>query len=224
MATIIRRTALITGCSDGSLGSALALEFAKHDFHVYATLRNPEKAASLASHSAIEILPLDVTNSSSISSCAATIEKKAGGRLDVLVNNAGMMFCMPLLDTSIEESKKLFDVNVWGLLAVTQAFAPMLVRSKGVVLNIASIAGAVRMAWQGPLFPHPPFCALSPHIRIFRPWVCFPIAPTHSTCATVREYETQIEDLQASTTPLKPQPVGCRRPYASKCRGLAYEW
>ena len=156
MTTITKKTALITGCSDGSLGSALALEFAKHNFHVFATLRNPAKAASLASHPAIDILSLDVTDSSSISSCAAIVEKKAGGRLDVLVNNAGMMFCMPLLDTNIEESKKLFDVNVWGLLAVTQAFAPMLVRSKGVVLNIASIAGAVRMAWQGPLlhFPH----------------------------------------------------------------------
>ena len=154
MATMTKRTVLITGCSNGSLGAALALSFARHDFHVLATLRNPVKAASLASHPDIEILPLDVTSSSSISSCAAAIEKKTGGRLDVLVNNAGLMFVLPLLDTSIEESKKLFDVNVWGLLAVTQAFAPMLVRSKGVVLNIASIAGAVRMAWQGSL---PPF-------------------------------------------------------------------
>ena len=152
MAMITKRTVLITGCSDGSLGAALALSFARHHFHVFATLRNPAKATSLASHPDIEILPLEVTSSSSISSCAATVEMKTGGRLDVLVNNAGLMFVMPLLDTSIEESKKMFDVNVWGLLAVTQAFAPMLVRSKGVVLNIASIAGAVRMAWQG-LFP-----------------------------------------------------------------------
>ena len=153
MATITKRTVLITGCSDGSLGSALALSFASHNFHVFATLRNSAKAASLASHPEIEILPLEVTSSSSISSCAAIVEKKTAGRLDVLVNNAGLMFVMPLLDTSVEEGKKLFDVNVWGLLTVTQAFAPMLVRSKGVVLNIASIAGAVRMAWQGSLFP-----------------------------------------------------------------------
>lgn len=149
MATITKKTVLITGCSDGSLGAALALAFAAHNFHIFATLRDPTKAASLSSHLNIEILPLEVTDSSSISSCVATVEKKTGGKLDVLVNNAGIMFVMPLLDTDIEESRKLFDVNVWGLLAVTQAFAPMLVRSKGVLLNIASIAGAVRMAWQG---------------------------------------------------------------------------
>ena len=153
MATVTKKSVLITGCSDGSLGAALALAFAAHNFHVFATLRDPPKAASLSSHPDIEVLPLEVTHPSSISSCVATVEKKTGGRLDVLVNNAGIMFVMPLLDTSIEESKKLFDVNVWGLLAVTQAFAPMLVRSKGVLLNIASIAGAVRMAWQGPYSP-----------------------------------------------------------------------
>ncbi|KAI1502207.1 hypothetical protein F5X99DRAFT_427585 [Biscogniauxia marginata] len=149
MTTITKKTVLITGCSEGSLGAALAVAFARHNFHVFATVRDPAKAASLASHPDIEILSLEVTSSSSISSCAAVVEKKTGGRLDILVNNAGIMFVMPLLDTSIEESKKLFDVNVWGMLAVTQAFAPMLVRSKGVILNISSIAGAVRMAWQG---------------------------------------------------------------------------
>ena len=147
-----KRTVLITGCSDGSLGAALALCFARQYFRVFATLRDPAKAGpSLASHPNVEILPLEVTSSESVSACAAAVEKRTGGRLDVLVNNAGCMFVMPLLDTSIEESRKLFDVNVWGLLAVTQAFAPMLGRSKGVVLNIASIAGAVRMAWQGSL-------------------------------------------------------------------------
>jgi len=144
-----KKTALITGCSDGSLGAALAEAFAQHGFHVIATLRNPEKASSLAMNPDVEIMTLDVADSASIASCAATVADRRGGRLDVLVNNAGSMFVMPLLDTDIAESKRLFNVNVWGLLAVTQAFAPMLIRSKGVVLNIASIAGAVRMAWQG---------------------------------------------------------------------------
>lgn len=152
MTSMDKKTVLITGCSDGSLGAALALAFASHDFHVFATLRNPAKAASLASHPDIEILSLDVTNSSSIQSCATIIGEKTHGRLDVLVNNAGIMFIMPLLDSNIEESKRLYDVNVWGMLAMTQAFAPMLVKSKGVILNIASIAGAVRMAWQGSSF------------------------------------------------------------------------
>ncbi|KAK3381178.1 hypothetical protein B0H63DRAFT_545618 [Podospora didyma] len=146
------RYALITGCSDGGLGSALAEAFARRGFHVIATLRDPAKASPALTtrpDGRIEVLPLDVTDTASIASCAADVATKTGGRLDVLVNNAGAMFVMPLLDTDLAESKKLFDVNVWGMLAVTQAFAPMLVRSRGVVLNIASIAGAVRMAWQG---------------------------------------------------------------------------
>ena len=149
MGTITKRSVLITGCSDGSLGAALSLRFVRHNFHVIPILRNPAKAGSLASHPDIEILSLKVTSSPSIAFCAAIVEKKTGVGLDILVNNAGIMFVMPLLDTNIEESKKMYDVNVWGLLAVTQAFAPMLVRSKAVMLNIAGIAGAVRMAWQG---------------------------------------------------------------------------
>lgn len=152
----IKKTVLVTGCSQGSLGSALALAFTHHGFHVFATLRDPSKLdRSLQNHDDIEVSSLDVTNSSSISACAASVKEKTGDRgLDVLVNNAGAMFVMPLLDTNIEKAKQLYDVNVWGLLAVTQAFAPMLVRAKGVILNIASIAGAVRMAWQGS-FPLP---------------------------------------------------------------------
>ncbi|KAK4244510.1 hypothetical protein C7999DRAFT_43825 [Corynascus novoguineensis] len=144
-------TVLITGCSDGGLGAALAEAFARRGFRVLATLRDPAKAGGLAKHPSgrIEVLPLDVTDTTSIASCAAKVSAQTGGRLDILVNNAGSMFVMPLLDSDLAECKRLFDVNVWGLLAVTQAFAPMLVRSRGVVLNIASIAGAVRLAWQG---------------------------------------------------------------------------
>lgn len=153
-----KQTVLVTGCSDGSLGAALAEAFARRGFHVFATLRDPTKASSLVASNpdkGIEVMTLDVTDSASISSCVAVVAAKTGGRLDVLVNNAGSIFVMPLLDTDIAEAKKLFDVNVWGLLAVTQAFAPMLVRSQGVVLNIASIAGAVSVAWQGKVFTSP---------------------------------------------------------------------
>lgn len=210
MATITKKTALITGCSDGSLGAALALAFARHDFYVFATLRDPAKATSLASNPNIEILSLEVTSSSSISACAITVQKKTGGRLDVLVNNAGVMFAMPLLDTNIEESKKLFDVNVWGMLAVTQKFAPILVRSKGVVLNISSIAGAVRMAWQGSLFselPQPFHLHLSN--LAWRSTFCAPLF-----C----QVWSSDKSTQVSTTLRKPPRAGSLRHYASRCK------
>lgn len=95
------------------------------------------------------MLPLEVTSKESIESCAQVVRSKTGGTLDVLVNNAGSILMGPLLDVSVEDSRRVFEVNVWGMLATTQQFAPMLVKAKGTILNICSIAGAVRMAWQG---------------------------------------------------------------------------
>lgn len=85
--------------------------------------------------------------------CLEAVKKRTEGKLDVLVNNAGALFFGPLLDVSIEDSKRLFDSNVWGMLAVSQAFSPLLIEAKGVMVNICSIAGAVRMAWQGMFYP-----------------------------------------------------------------------
>lgn len=145
----IKKNVLITGCSTGGLGFALAKAFQDAGCHVYATVRDPNKAGPLADEANIEILPLDVTSADSIASCVTQISQKTDNKLDVLVNNAGGAIFGPLVHASIEESKALYDVNVWGVLAVTQAFSPMLVRSKGAILNISSMAGAVPMAWQG---------------------------------------------------------------------------
>lgn len=144
-----RKTVVVTGCSEGGLGYALARAFAKEGFHVFATVRDPAKASSLAGDH-IEVLQLEVTSQESVDSCVAKVKEKTQGKgLDVLVNNAGACFIMPLLETPLEEGRRLFDVNVWSMLEVTQAFAPLLIDAKGTVLNISSLAGAVRMAWQG---------------------------------------------------------------------------
>lgn len=133
-----RKTVLITGCTPGGIGAALAQSFATRHFHVYAGVRSPTKAASLAGAN-ITIITLDVTSSGDISRCLEMINRETGGKLDVLVNNAGRIFHLPLLDSSIGQSKALFDVNVWGSLAMTQAFAPLLSKSKGCILNIRCV-------------------------------------------------------------------------------------
>ncbi|KAK9424064.1 putative Transcription factor domain-containing protein [Seiridium unicorne] len=144
------KTVLITGCSEGGLGSALCKAFLHVGCHVFVTVRDPAKAAYLYGDARCEILPLDVASRESIDTCVSQIRKRLNGKgLDVLVNNAGIGLTAPLLDTSIDEAKMLFDVNVWGLLAVTQAFASLLIEARGTILNISSIAGAVQMAWQG---------------------------------------------------------------------------
>lgn len=137
-----KRTVLITGCSDGGLGAALATAFHKAGLHVYATARNPSKMTQLASLG-IETLTLDVQSDSSIAAC---VNKLSG--LDILVNNAGAGYSIPVSDISIPEAKKLFDLNVWSYLAVTQAFLPLLLKSKGIIVNQTSIAGLVTLPFQ----------------------------------------------------------------------------
>lgn len=156
MSSPSRKTVLITGCTPGGIGAALCLEFYTRGFHVYATFRDPSKAVDLEklvngispATGKLEILTLDVTNLLSIQTAAATLSETTG--LDILVNNAGAMLIGPLLDVDIEKSgHDLFEVNVWGMLRMSQAFGPLLVESKGAMLNISSIAGAVKLAWQG---------------------------------------------------------------------------
>ncbi|KAK9234169.1 hypothetical protein V1525DRAFT_391717 [Lipomyces kononenkoae] len=149
METALKKTVLITGCSTGGIGWAMAKNFHQRGFYVFATARNPSKTGDLADISDIEILELDVTNPKTIARCKEIVAKRTGGSLDVLVNNAGVEFNSPLLDTDIAEAKRLYDVNVWGPLAIVQAFAPLLIEAKGVVFNQSSIDGVLNMVWAG---------------------------------------------------------------------------
>lgn len=151
------RTVLITGCSEGGIGAALAKAFHAKGYQVYATLRNPSKAGSLEGVEGIEISTLDVTKKESIEQCVQHIKMKTGGTLDILVNNAGADCTMPLLDVSLEEAKALYDLNVWAVLALTQAFAPMLIKARGAVVNINSVAAKMVLAWGGKLLDNEAF-------------------------------------------------------------------
>ena len=137
------RSVLITGCSDGGLGAALAVAFHEVGLHVYATARNPSKMTKLASLG-IETLTLDVLSDSSIAACVSKLSS-----LDILVNNAGAQYTMPVSDLSIPEAKKLFDLNVWSYLAMTQAFLPLLLKSpKGMIVNQTSISSVTSVPFQ----------------------------------------------------------------------------
>ncbi|MCJ1377966.1 hypothetical protein MMC17_001062 [Xylographa soralifera] len=138
-----KRTVLITGCSDGGMGAALAIAFHEAGLHVYATARNPSKMKQVASLG-IETLTLDVQSEASIAAC---VSKLSG--LDILVNNAGAQFLMPVVDVSIPEAKKAFDLNVWSHIAMTQAFLPLLLKSsKGMIVNHTSVAAVITLPFQ----------------------------------------------------------------------------
>lgn len=149
MAVIQKKSVLITGCSTGGIGWAMAKIFHGRGFHVFATARDPAKVGDLSDLSDVEILELDVTIPQTISQCRDAVAKRTGGKLDVLVNNAGVDLQSPLLDVDIAEAKSLWDVNVWGPLAMVQAFAPLLIQAKGVISNQSSIDAVLNMAWAG---------------------------------------------------------------------------
>lgn len=153
MARSPRKTVLITGCSTGGIGWAQAKAFQQRGFHVFATARDPTTAADLAGGDDIEVLELDVTVLDSINRCQEIVAKYTNGKLDILVNNAGIESQSPLLDVDVAAAKDLYDVNVWGPLLVTQAFVPLLIESKGIIINQSSIDATLNMVWAGEWIP-----------------------------------------------------------------------
>ncbi|TGO15386.1 hypothetical protein BTUL_0041g00720 [Botrytis tulipae] len=143
-----QKTILITGCSEGGIGDALAKSFHHQGLRVFATARNLAKIEHLKKLG-LETLSLDVTDSTSIKMAVDAVQLKTGGKLDFLVNNSGAGYAMPLLDTEVSVAQKMFDTNVFALVVVTQAFSPLLISSKGTVINIGSVAGISPGYWQG---------------------------------------------------------------------------
>ena len=141
------KSVLITGCSAGGIGFALAEEFQVRGFHVFVTARTRSKTSNIENLPNVTFIPLDVTSSSTIAAAVEIVKAHTAGTLDYLVNNAGRSYFMPTLDVDIDEGKRLFDINFWGALAVTQAFVPMLIAAKGTIVNICSIASQINVPW-----------------------------------------------------------------------------
>ncbi|KAL4979524.1 hypothetical protein BDW66DRAFT_157347 [Aspergillus desertorum] len=145
------KTVLITGCSDNGIGSGLALTFQARNYHVFATARKPVKMTKLVDLPNVTLLPLDVCNSEQINAAVEAVKSHTGGTgsLDCLINNAGCGHFMPILDEDLNEARELYESNVWGALAVTQAFAPLLINAHGTVTFITSVSGYVNCPYLG---------------------------------------------------------------------------
>jgi len=139
---ITTKTCLITGCSEGGVGAAFAEAFSNKGYHVFATARAPSKVPqTLHTASNVTVLALDVASSDSIAVVAKIVRDETGGKLDVLINNAGSGMTMPALDTSIPKARELFDTNFFGALEMVQVFSPMLIEAKGCIVNNSSVGG-----------------------------------------------------------------------------------
>ena len=133
------RVALVTGGSSG-IGEQTALQLKQEGFEVYAVARRVERMADLATQG-VHVFGMDVTDDDSMVSGVERIVAEQG-RIDVLVNNAGYGSYGAVEDVPIDEARRQFEVNVFGLARLTQLVTPhMRQQGSGRIINISSIGG-----------------------------------------------------------------------------------
>jgi len=141
------KVALITGASSG-IGESAAILLYKAGYKVYGAARRVEKMLSLR-EKGISVISLDLTDEESIGNCVNTIIKKEGS-LDVLINNAGYGSYGAIEDVPMEEARRQFDVNIFGLAKLTQLVLPgMREKRFGKIINISSMGGKVYTPFGG---------------------------------------------------------------------------
>lgn len=140
-------TILITGASTG-IGRACAQYLSGKGHEVYGTTRNIRLVEEGMPGSGIKFLYLDVTDEDSVRECISQVIK-ASGKVDVLVNNAGMGMAGSIEDTSYEELIHQFDTNVFGAVRVINEVLPHMRKAgNGFIINIGSVAGFISIPYQ----------------------------------------------------------------------------
>jgi NAD(P)-dependent dehydrogenase (short-subunit alcohol dehydrogenase family) len=142
-----QKAVLITGATTG-IGRLTAETLAVNGYFVYAGARKDEDMDELNKIDNVMAVRLDVTKQEQIDAAVELIEKKGRGLWGV-VNNAGVNQTGPMIEQPISDIEFVFDVNVMGVVRVTQAFAPMVIESKGRIVNISSISGVLAMYGYG---------------------------------------------------------------------------
>ncbi len=147
---------LITGCSSG-IGLELARRFAQAGYRVFASVRREgpssqalrDEAAAAGWH--VQIPILDVTDDGSVAAAVDFLFSQTGGRIDVLVNNAGYYLYGPVEHVSPDELRAQLETNVVGVLRVTRAVLPAMRKAGvGAIVNLSSISGLVVLPVVGP--------------------------------------------------------------------------
>lgn len=135
------KTAIVTGASSG-IGEATARRLRQLGFTVYAAARRIDRMAALE-RDGIRVASVDVTDDKSMEDLVERVIKETG-RVDVLVNNAGYGSYGAVEDVPLDEARRQFDVNVFGLARLTQLVLPhMRARRSGRIVNVSSIGGKI---------------------------------------------------------------------------------
>lgn len=138
------KVVLITGGSSG-IGKSIGEFLINKNYKVYGTSRKPENCKD----SKLQLIALDVTKAETISSCISEVINKEG-KIDVLINNAGVGITGPIEEIPEEEIKNNFETNFFGPVNVIKAVLPQMRKQKdGLIINVTSIAGYMGLPYRG---------------------------------------------------------------------------
>ncbi|KAJ8430843.1 hypothetical protein Cgig2_034170 [Carnegiea gigantea] len=140
---------LITGCTEGGIGSALARAFAAEKCAVVATSRSLSSMTNLKDDPHFFLLELDVLSDESVNHVLSKVLERFG-RIDILVNNAGVHCVGPLAELPLSAIQRTFDTNVYGGMRLIQAVIPQMVcRKMGKIVNVGSVTVMAPGPWAG---------------------------------------------------------------------------
>ncbi|KAI8601154.1 oxidoreductase [Dissophora ornata] len=143
-----KKVVLVTGCTTGGIGYEIAKAFEKSGCRVYAAARRLDAITGIEGLD-IEKVYIDVLDEKSIKDAVDHIIEKEG-RIDILFNNAGMGLACPLIDMSIETTRKLLDTNITSVIVVSKAVAPHMIRQgSGLIVNVGSVTAYLSTPWAG---------------------------------------------------------------------------
>ena len=137
--------ALVTGCTEGGIGHAIATELARHGFTVFFSARRTEGIGMIPP--GCHKLELDVKSEESVQTAVASILEQSG-RIDILVNNAGVGCVGPVAEVSLSDASSCLEINVMGTIRCVQAVSPLMFKQKsGKICNVGSIVGLIGTPW-----------------------------------------------------------------------------
>jgi 1-acylglycerone phosphate reductase len=136
-----QKIAVVTGVGVGGIGGSLATELHREGYFVVCGARRPEAIESLLKPGMVSAA-LDVKSTEAVAELAKMVASLSDdGRLDLLVNNAGTATHLPALDVDVDGTvRDMYDVNVLGPMRMVKAFGALLIKARGTVVNVGSIA------------------------------------------------------------------------------------
>ena len=146
-----QRTAAVTGAGSG-LGRDIALGLAARNCRVFGTALSPQEIEDLknASNGAVSLNQCDITDEAAVRNWVSEVVAQTGGGLDLLISNAGILTPGPLEVLPLSAIRREFEVNVFGVLAVVNAFLPALRKQRGRIVQVSTWTASLPLPFNGP--------------------------------------------------------------------------